>query len=176
MTRLLVNIIGFYVGWFSCVLGAAKEQYLLGPLVVLVLFALHLKLNTPRRAEAALAGLSLVAGFVVDSVLVAAGVMSVNRGFLPEPVTSLWMAALWVNFAMTLNVALVRMQGHVWIAVVLGALGGPSAYYSGGKLGAAAIHDPLWLNLVILAVVWGVLTPVLSWLAGKLSRRYAAGS
>jgi hypothetical protein len=176
MTRLLVNIVGFYVGWFSCVLGAANGLHLLGPLVVLALFALHLKFNTPRRAETALAALTLVTGFVVDSVLVASGVMSVNRGFLPEPLTSLWMAALWVNFAMTLNVALVRMQGHVWIAAVLGVLGGPSAYYSGGKLGAAALHDPLWLSLVILAVVWGALTPALSWLAGKLRQRYSSGT
>ena len=36
MKRLVINVVGFYVGWFACVLGAAEGYPLAGPLAVLV--------------------------------------------------------------------------------------------------------------------------------------------
>ena len=46
------------------------------------------------------------------------------------------MVMLWVNFAMTLNVSLGRLRGKYLLAGILGAFGGPMAYYGGAELGA----------------------------------------
>ena len=44
--RVIVNFVGFQIGWFACVLGAANSRPWVGPLVVLFLFLVHLALAT----------------------------------------------------------------------------------------------------------------------------------
>jgi|GEM_PF-5871705 len=47
---------------------------------------------------------------------------------------------------------------------IFGAIGGPLAYYSGAKLGATEALPSL-NGILVLAVGWGVMTPLLVWLA-----------
>jgi hypothetical protein len=172
MTRLLINIVGFYAGWFACVLGAAREAPWIGPLTVLVLLVVHVRLNPPVKAELALAGLSFALGFIVDSAMTLAGAFSVRLDLLPAGFTSIWMMAMWVNFAMTLNVALKVLKHHPGYAFLLGAAGGPAAYYTGALLGAVRISQPLVLNLAVIGAAWGLVTPLLVLCAGKLRSRF----
>ena len=165
MLRLLVNVIAFQVGWFSCVLGAAHGHAWLGPAVVFGLVLLHVILSKPRGLEVFLVASAIAAGLILDSLLVVAGAFSPKRLMLPSPLTTLWMLALWANFATTLNVSLRRLQEHAYVAAALGAVFGPLAYYSGARLGAADIHDPLAVSLLAIAVAWAIATPVLLRLA-----------
>jgi sigma54-dependent transcription regulator len=74
------------------------------------------------------------------------------------------MVALWLNFAATLNVSLAWLRGHYALAAAFGAVGGPLAYYGGAKMGATEVL-PSQGGLLVLAIGWGVMTPVLVWLA-----------
>jgi hypothetical protein len=67
---------------------------------------------------------------------------------------------------------LVWLRRRYPLAVVFGAIGGPLAYYSGAELGAT--EAPLSLNgMLVLSVAWGVMTPLLLWLARVCAvRRY----
>jgi hypothetical protein len=175
MKRFLFNVIAFYVGWFCSVLGAAHGYPLAGPLAVVLILAVHLKLNPPWQGELALCGISLAAGFCVDSVLVWTGVLSLRQDFLPAGLTSVWMMMMWVNFVMTLNVSLKKVHGHPWIAAWLGALGGPAAYYTGERLGAITIPDPRGVHLLIIGAAWAVATPLLFRWARRLERHFTEG-
>ena len=69
-----------------------------------------------------------------------------------------------MNFAATLNVSMAWLRGRYLLAAVFGAIGGPLAYYSGAKLGATEALPSL-NGMLVLAVGWGVMTPLLVWLA-----------
>lgn len=177
MIAMLINIVGFYLGWFACVLGAAHGFAALGPVVVLLLLILHLKLHRCFwRAELALAGISFIMGFLVDSGLAAAGVMVLARDFMPQGLTTFWMMCMWFNFALTLNVALKCLHGRPWISALLGLLGGPAAYYTGERLGAITIPDPFWIHLAAIGAAWAAVTPMLVWAARKLKVRFTVSS
>ena len=45
---------------------------------------------------------------------------------------------MWMNFALTLNHAMAWLKGRPVVGLILGAIGGPLAYFAGAKLGAAS--------------------------------------
>ncbi|MEK9778156.1 MAG: DUF2878 domain-containing protein, partial [Methylophilaceae bacterium] len=81
-----------------------------------------------------------------------------NPGW-PFPLTPLWIVVMWLLFAMTLNHSLSWLKRRYVLSFVFGALGGPLAYVAGEKLGAVEITSDL--SLVILAISWAMITPLL---------------
>jgi hypothetical protein len=49
------------------------------------------------------------------------------------------------------------MKKQILLSVLLGALGGPLAYWAGVRLGAATFHWPILSSLALLAVIWALL-------------------
>jgi len=164
MTRKISNFILFQAAWFAAVLGAAKGMPWLGPLAMVPVLGVHLTLAENRSGELKLLVGAGILGFLFDTALVAAGVFMPVANLLPRPFSPPWMVALWLNFAATLNVSLAWLRGHYALAAAFGAVGGPLAYYSGAKMGATEVL-PSQGGLLVLAIVWGVMTPVLVWLA-----------
>jgi hypothetical protein len=165
--RVIVNFAGFQIGWFACVLGAAYGKPWAGPVAVLFLFLVHLALSGKKPREVALALAAAAIGFAFDSILIAAGTFSPVRELLPAPFSPLWLVAMWVNFALILNVSLRWLQGRYLLSAALGFIGGPMAYYAGARLGAIHMPEPLAVKLLILAVAWGLAVPFLFWISGQ---------
>jgi hypothetical protein len=167
-----VNFVGFQVGWFSSVLGAAHGIPWLGTVIIPLVLAAHLALSPGRKAELLQAILAGIIGFCLDSVLITLGVFTPVFWFFPAPFSPPWMVMLWVNFAITLNVSLRRLHGRYLLSALLGAVGGPAAYYGGAGLGAmTAIPDTV--SLIVLAIVWGVVVPALFRIASVINKWYA---
>ena len=57
------------------------------------------------------------------------------------------------------------------ISGVLGSVGGPSAYYSGAKLGATT-SIPGTADLIVISITWAAIVPVLYWIAGRVNKKY----
>jgi len=176
MARLIVNVVGFYVGWFACVLGAAHGQAWVGAAVFAALLTFHLVLQRPWRAELLVAAAACALGLALESALIALGVYAPKRFVLPTPLADVWLIALWGNFALLLNVALRGLQARLALAGLLGAVGGPAAFYSGERLGALTLTRPLMGSLLMLTVAWALATPALLRLAGALRSRFAPRS
>jgi len=173
MAKLVINVVGFYVGWFACVLGAAHGYGWLGAAAFGALLLLHLSLQRAWKTELLVAAITAGLGLVLESALIAAGVYTPQRLVLPAPLADVWLIALWGNFALLLNVALRGLQARLALAGILGAFGGPAAFYSGERLAALALHRPLWLSMLALAAVWALAVPVLLCFASRLSRSRA---
>ena len=77
------------------------------------------------------------------------------------------MVALWAIFATTLNVSLRSLRPHRWLAALLGAIGGPVAYYAGARLGALEFGTPA-PALAAIGIGWAILTPALLGTARRL--------
>src|SRR5689334_6809150 len=115
---MLLNIVGFQIGWFACVLGAAHDYPLLGPLVALPIIGLHLMQRTGKPSEIALIIAVAIIGSAYDQALLSLGLVAYgatiwNPGWLP-----IWMITLWLLFATTLNVSLKWLHRRYLIAAL----------------------------------------------------------
>ncbi len=149
------------LGWWSCVLGAARGYFLLGPALVATLLAVQtwglpdaIRRHTWRNI--AILG---AAGTAVDSLNSAFGVLDFHNATLGW-LAPLWITALWCHFATVLP-ALAALRSRPWVAGLLGAVGGPLAYAGGARLGAAGLHPEPWISLLTLAIVWGLAVPTM---------------
>lgn len=167
MAKVLLNAALFQAAWFAAVLGAAYERAWLGPVILLPVLAVNLVMAADRRGELQLWAAAAVLGLLFDTALVAAGVFAPRREFFPHPFSPPWMIGLWLNFAATLNQSLGWLHGRPLLAALFGAVGGPLAYYGGARLGATETI-PGMEGLAILAIGWGVITPLLFKLAKTL--------
>jgi hypothetical protein len=165
--RLLLNIAGFQLGWFACILGAAAGRPGLGVLVAAGVVALHAWITGRARRELVLAAALSVVGAIWETLAQNTGLLSYasSGGFLAPG----WIIAMWPLFATTLNGSLSFLMGRPSLQALFGGLGGPLAYYGGLKLGAVRMDEPA-AALLLQGIGWAVLLPFACWLAGRLAR------
>lgn len=169
----LLNIILFQVAWFTAVLGIARGNEWYGLLAVALVLSVHFILIDDRRGELKLLIVAGSLGFCFDTMLSAAGVVIPKGHVLPQPFSQPWMISLWLNFAATLNVSLEWLKGRYMLASIFGAIGGACAYYGGARLGATmALPDVN--GIIIISAGWGIVTPILVWLAARFQKKGSA--
>ena len=173
MTRLL-NFPMFYLGWFACVVGAARGHLWLGPAVVAALLLLHLALTSDPEREARLIVMIGLFGFAVDTLQASAGLYAFTHTSVVPWLCPLWMVALWMVFATTLNSSLAWLAGRYRLAAALGALCGPVSYVAGARLGAIELSANTLVSLFGIAFVWALAMPALLVLRDMLSKPTAA--
>jgi hypothetical protein len=165
--QLLVNFIAFQFGWFSSVLGAARDMPWLGPAVFMAVLLLHLKQARRPGLELGLVVACGIIGTWFDSVLVASGWVTYPSGQFSPMMAPYWIITMWMLFATTLNRSLGWLRGRLLLATALGGVAGPASYLAGEKLGGIVFVEPM-LAISALAVGWAVLMPVLMLLAERL--------
>ena len=165
----IINVVLYQIGWFSCVIGAAYGFPLSGALGALSLVALHLLLTDARKAEIQLILIACLLGVVIDSLQQAVGLFTFKTDPRWPLWLPLWVFVIWAQFATLFRFALHWLSGHYLLAALFGALGGPLAYWGGIRLGAADFGDSPWLTLMILALAWALVMPLLLWLRQKLA-------
>ena len=101
--HLLINIIGFQIGWFACVLGAANYVPLVGPIVVAVVVSFHLSQASRPLRELMLVCAAGLMGAVWDSALVTAGLLEYPSGNFLTGFAPFWIITMWMLLATTLN-------------------------------------------------------------------------
>jgi hypothetical protein len=160
VVTVVINVVLYQLGWFACVLGAAHGLPWIGPLAAAAIIAWHLARAARARPELALVACAVLLGALFDTLLVQSGWVHFSAGALIAGTAPCWMMALWAIFATTLNVSLRSLRAHPVLALILGALGGPLAYFAGARLGAITLvaAGPA---LSVIALGWAVLTPVL---------------
>jgi hypothetical protein len=165
--HMLINFVAFQVGWFSSVLGAARDMPWLGPLVFAGVLLIHLR--QARRPELE-AGLVLACGIIgtwFDSFLVATSWVGYPSGQISPFLAPYWIITMWMLFATTLNRSMGWLRGRAVLASVLGAIAGPASYIAGQKLGGIEFREPVFA-IAALAVGWAIVMPLLMMLAERL--------
>jgi hypothetical protein len=163
---MLANFILFQIGWFACVLGGAHDVPWLGTGIALAIVAWHIGRAVRPRGELILVLMSAGIGAVADSALVAIGWVRYSSGTIIAGTAPVWLVAMWMLFATTLNVSLRWLRRFPLAAIAFGAIGGPLAYWGGARLGAMEFAAPVAATTA-LAVGWGALTPILVRLAQR---------
>ena len=163
----LVNFLAFQVGWFSSVLGAAKQMPWIGPVVVIAIAALHLRQARRPDLEAGLIVACGVIGLFFDSLLVSLGWVAYPSGYFSASFAPYWIVTMWMLFATTLNQSMGWLKGRLPLAAALGAISGPLSYLGGQKLGGMQFVE-LTNALIFLSVGWAVVMPLIMTLADRL--------
>jgi Protein of unknown function (DUF2878) len=164
--KALFNFVVYQVGWFACVLGAAQGWVWWGIGVggIVVLW------NSTRAArpmrELTLVANVVVIGFFWDSLMVQTQLIRFAADWPLVGVAPLWIVMVWAQFATTLNVSLRWLHRRWLLAAMLGAVAAPLSYLAGQRMGAL-IFPHQTVSLVVIAVGWGIITPLLVWLAER---------
>lgn len=168
---LVCNALGFQCVWFATVAGAGAGHGWAGPLAAVVFAALTVAFFGRARADLLLLAFALPFGFLLDSLWVKTGLM---RFVEPWPLLEwapAWILALWVGFTMTVNHSLAGLADRLWLAIALGAVGGPLAYFAAERAFAAVeFLAPTWLVFSALGAAWAASVPLLLLLGQRLQR------
>ena len=164
----LINVAIYQTGWFCCLLGAAWGFPIAGALIGLSLAGLHLMLAASWKNEALLMLAACLLGVVIDSIQQALGLFTFTRDPVWPVWLPLWVFVIWAQFATLFHYALHWLSGRYFLAAFFGLIGGPFAYWSGIRIGAASFGDNPSLTVVTLAVVWALVTPLLCRLSDAL--------
>ena len=168
---LLVNFIGFQVGWFACVLGAANDKELLGMIIALGIVIYHVVAQADSINELKLVLVAVVIGLFWET-----WVLSLNILHYPShPEASFWaphwLIMMWALFATTINLSMGWLKSRWVLALLMGAIFGPLAFIGGEKLGAVVFLDST-LSIITLSVGWGLLMPLLLWIAELINHNF----
>ena len=162
----LINFVMFQSGWFASVLLGASAWHWLGPVAVILLVLVHLSTSPDRLAEQKLMTYALLLGLLWENLLSLTGLVIYPSGQPFNQFAPAWILAMWPLLAITLNVSLRWLKERLVLAALFGAIGGPLAFLAGERLGAVVFPDST-LTMIVLAVGWGVLFPVLMWLSQR---------
>ncbi len=157
--HLLLNVAAFKIGWVSSVVGAAQQMPWIGPVVVAIAVAVHLRFSPRPAAEMLLLAACALLGGLFDSLLVASGWVQYPSGLVSPLLAPYWIVGMWVLFATTLNVSLRWLKSRKVLAAMIGAISGPLSYVAGAGLGAIEFLDRA-TALMALAIGWAVILPL----------------
>ncbi|MGV8921940.1 MAG: DUF2878 domain-containing protein [Thermomonas sp.] len=154
--RFWANLVGYQLVWFAIVISASRGQPMWGIGAALVFIALQFHYSTTRSSDARALVAALLCGFLLDGALAATGWLQYASPLfsLPAPV---WILALWLAFAMTLNHSMAFLRGKPALAAVLGGIGGPLAYLGAAHgFDAVVFTAPAWHAIALLAIGWAI--------------------
>jgi hypothetical protein len=165
----LINFVAFQFGWFACVLSAANNQPLLGVVCALLLLSLHFSLSTQVRRDLVLVSAIALIGSSWDSLLTWQQLMQFSSGQYHQNIAPIWISAMWLMFASTINVSLRWLYRRYFLAAMLGAIAGPLAYQGGAALGAVTLQQPV-ITMAIMSVGWALMMPLFVKLAQRIEQ------
>ena len=169
LRTIWINAVVFQLAWLLTVGAAGRGIGWAGPLVTIAFAAYTLACGGHARADRLLILVAATLGFALDSVWAYAHVIEYAASFPAPAIAPLWIVALWVNFAVSLNHSLAWLLQRPLLAVVFGAIGGPLSYFIADRSWhAVALGAPLARTLLLLALAWAVVTPLLCALARRL--------
>lgn len=165
----IANAIAFQAGWFICLLAPVVWALLYTALFT----AVHFRILKPeaRCADTLAVAVVMVLGFVHDTALLQAGVLSYSSSIQP-----IWLTCLWLMLGLTLRHSLWPIYSRPWFASLLGAVAAALSYTAG-----VALSDVSWgefgaRGAFIIAAVWLLVLPTHKVMTDSfLLTRYAKG-
>lgn len=159
---MLANVLGYQAVWFACVGGAASGLAWPGVIASLVFAIATLALAGRPAADLRTLAIVLPLGFVVDSGLVASGWISYTPAGPAQSLAPVWIAAIWLAFAFTLNHSLAFLRRQRALSALLGLAGGPLAYWGASRaFGVIDFAQPAFATLAVVGLCWAILLPLL---------------
>lgn len=167
-----INVAFYQATWFAAIAGAARGWWWAGPSMLAAFAVWQLAVSDERRADLGLMACAAIVGFAVDTLCVRGGMLTYAAPVPAPDFAPVWIVALWMSFALTLNHSLAWLKAHLALASVLGAVGAPLAYLAAARgWNALSFSARPALALGTLAIAWAILAPALFLLARRLAHK-----
>ena len=161
----IINIIGFNIGWWACVLGAANDLPYLGPVVMILFLIVHHYLFVSDIQEIYLVLIIGAIGTITDSLLFLSGSFIYAGAYSNEIlIAPMWITAMWAGFSATVNHSMSWLKDKWLLMVICGIVFGPAAFFTGEKFGAIEFHLSALFSVLVIAIVYGILMPAIYFL------------
>ncbi|NNE37445.1 MAG: DUF2878 domain-containing protein [Gammaproteobacteria bacterium] len=171
MRLTILNFILFQAGWFITVYSASLGLVWFGPIFSLCWLYTHLGIHTDTKyVDLMIVIFSAAIGFSLDSLMVLTNVISFSENASLGYPSSIWMIALWINLALTLNHSLGWLKEKLIVSSIFAAIGGPLAYFAGSKLGVISFQNTS-ISLLALSCMWAIAMPLLFYVLEFFSSR-----
>jgi hypothetical protein len=164
----LLNFLLYEVGWLACMGASAAGHSQLGIASAVLLMAVHLQLHPRRGRQILLMTVAAVAGLLVDSLLIAAGILRFSQAGPLPALPPLWMTVLWAQFATTFPNCLRWLCHRPLLAAILTFAGAPATFLGGQRMELVQIAQPTLPSLLLLGSLWAVTVPLLLWCSTRL--------
>jgi hypothetical protein len=154
MRTAIINGLMFNLSWLAIIY---FQSNLLAVIIVITHVILHMRIMGEGRGEWMLLGGVFLLGVLLDQLLFLGGVLNLSAkpAFAP-----LWLSCLWLVMATTLMHAFAILQQKLWLAAVVGAVGGCASYIAGTGLSVVDFGWPL-LSPVVIGLLWAFVFPSL---------------
>ena len=157
----LIKIIVLQAFWFLAVLGGPKIHDSIIALVLVVILFLNYKFYAYKTTSIikyiSLALAFTLYGLIQDLLVYKAGVIDFHEGYYP-----FWLLSLFSVFICYYGDIFNYMASKPrWLLVILGGLGGASAYYSGFKFESIIVSsENLELYIICMSLSWAIFFPL----------------
>ena len=157
--RSLMSFVSFNLGWWACALGPRYQMEWIGPVVLPFFLWLHLYFAPPATRAGELYFLFALgfAGFIIDTILIYFGIFEIIPSSLFTPP---WLVCMWILLGLTFESMLV-MRKNLGLVCLMGVLSGPLSYLFAQAVNILKYPDPAWRHLLLHALIWAGLMPVL---------------
>lgn len=153
--RSIVPWLAFQGVWLVCAIGAAGGGSVPGTAAALIFAAAMIAWSPQLVRDALVVAASGIAGFLIESALVIAGLIRFSAPWPIETMAPAWMVALWIAFGASMPSFADKLGAHrLKLAATLGAVAGPLAYLAGARLGALQLVGSVTLSLLVISAVW----------------------
>jgi len=167
VTWKFANAIGYQLVWLASIIGAIHGSRYAGPLAAALFACMVLAFGGQRSADLRLIPLVVAIGLLVDSAWIALGWLDYSAPWPSSDFAPAWILGIWLAFSLTLNHSLSFLKRRYALASLLGAMGGPLAYWlAADGFGAVRFDAPVVTVLIGLGIAWGLMIPMLMRIAG----------
>jgi len=162
VTWKLANAIGYQLVWLASIMGAIHGSPYAGPLAAILFACVVLGFGRQRHSDLRLIPLVLAIGLVADSAWIVLGWLHYSAPWPSPDFAPGWILAIWLAFSLTLNHSLSFLKRRYALASLLGAVGGPLAYWlAADGFGAVRFDAPVMTVLIGLGIAWALIVPML---------------
>lgn len=157
---IILNLLGFKACWLACIFAAAHGHAWISPLAIALWLTTHLARSPQPRREAILILVGAIPGATWDIASLTGGLVSYHGSHAVAPGFVVTFFALWINFGTTIRVSFHWCWRRPIIAALMGAVGGPFAYWSGAQIGAIEFPPEPLLSYLSIAAQYAIALPV----------------
>ena len=166
---LLINVLSFQcLWWFAVLMGSQVALMVCLPVVALHFWLMkHIVVIGFRwRNECFLIALCVLVGFAVECLFLQLPVWAASPPLAYWP--PVWLLVMWLGVGISLHISFNFLTKNLYLAALLGAIFAPISYAAGANLSDThSLASPV-ASLVIIAVVWAFVMPLLVFLANTL--------
>ena len=173
----IIGTIAFIVTSIACYQGAMRGMPWLGMAVFALELIILMPLMLGRRQRLFIALTVGAIGLVLDTVLLAAGIYSVEisaRWILPAPVCPEWILSLWLNFGLVMPNYLKMMKGRHMVSGLVGFVYAFMVYGGASRNKIIVLPNYGMTGVAIIAIAWAVLIPLMYMYLDRLYQKWTA--